>query len=88
MERDLKIEQNSADGITAVTLGTFLWAIALIIMLISRNWLEQNGHLNWIWISGSGLILGLLGYRYTTNRVRRLVKKSENDQPKLIHDFE
>jgi Protein of unknown function (DUF2530) len=76
------------NGITAVTLGTFLWAIALIIMLISRNWLEQNGHLNWIWISSSGLILGLLGYRYTTNRVRRLVKKSENDQSKLIHDFE
>jgi hypothetical protein len=76
------------NGITAVTLGTFLWAFALIIMLISRNWLEQNGHLNWIWISSSGLILGLLGYRYTTNRVRRLVKKSENDQSKLIHDFE
>lgn len=76
------------NGITAVTLGTILWTVAFVVLLLAKNWLNQNGHANWIWIAGSGVILGLLGYRYTTNRVRRLAKQSDLNQSQLIHDFE
>lgn len=87
------------NGITAVTLGTFFWAISLVILVLSQEWLSHNDRLHWIWISVSGIVLGLLGYRYTTNRVIRLElnrsqnffetpKKAESDQAKFIHDFE
>ncbi len=90
------------DGVTAVTLGTLAWTLALIVLLFARNWLDETGRTNWIWIALSGVVLGLLGYRYTTNRIKRLglvrgpsllgrIKnqtKSEPDQSQLIQDFE
>jgi hypothetical protein len=76
------------NGITAVTLGTFIWLTSLIVLLLSRNWLIENRHENWIWISASGFVLGLIGYRYTTNRVKRIKKSSAPNQSELIHDFE
>ena len=60
------------NGITAVTLGTLAWSIALVVLVFSRGWLEETGRTHWIWIAFSGVVLGLLGYRYSTNRVKRL----------------
>ena len=87
------------NGITAVTLGTIIWLIVLIVLLLARNWLDVNSRTHWIWISASGVALGLLGYRYTANRVKRLglsrddfifrkFDKREPDQSRLIQDFE
>jgi hypothetical protein len=86
------------NGITAVTLGTVAWVIALGILVFSRNWLDQTGRSHWIWISVSGIILGLLGYRYSTRRAKRLglsyskkifaSKTKEPDQSQLVQDFE
>jgi hypothetical protein len=76
------------NGITAVTLGTFVWFIAFVALVFARDWLADTNRSHWIWISGSGFILGLLGYRYTTNRVKRIANKSNVDQSQLIHDFE
>lgn len=87
------------NGITAVTLGTIAWLIALVVLLLTRNWLDANSRTHWIWIASSGVALGVLGYRYTTNRVKRLglprndfifkkFSKQEPDQSRLIQDFE
>jgi uncharacterized membrane protein len=76
------------NGITAVTIGTFLWLIALIVLLSKRTWLIQNNHENWTYIAASGMTLGLLGYRYTTNRLKRIKSTKDPDQSSLIHDFE
>lgn len=88
------------NGVTAVTLGTIAWSIALLIFLLAQNWLADTGRSHWILIALSGVGLGLLGYRYTTNRVKRLglqIEKSvlpglkkpkEIDQSQLIQDFE
>lgn len=85
----------SVNGITAVTVGTIAWLIALVVLLFARGWLADTGRMDWIWIAVAGVGLGLLGYRYTTRRVKRLgldrpVKKSsaEPDQSELIQDFE
>ena len=87
------------NGITAVTLGTITWLITLVVLLLARNWLDENSRTHWIWIAASGVVLGLLGYRYTANRAKRLglirddfifrsFNKREPDQSKLINDFE
>ena len=60
------------NGITAVTLGTGLWSIATLIMVLMRDQLEAAGRGNWIAIGVCGIILGLLGMRYTKRRAARM----------------
>ncbi len=86
------------NGITAVTVGTLAWTITLIVLLFSRSWLTETDRAHWIWIALSGVVLGLLGYRYSTRRAKRLglsysnkifaSKTKELDQSQLVQDFE
>ncbi len=100
----LKLKQElkplEVNGVTAVTLGTIAWTITLVIFLLAQNWLADTDRSHWTLIALSGVGLGLLGYRYTTNRVKRLglpieksifsrsKKSKEIDQSQLIQDFE
>jgi hypothetical protein len=78
--------------------GTLAWTITLIVLLFSRSWLAETERTHWIWIAVSGIILGLLGFRYTTRRAKRLgltystklfsSKSKEPDQSQLVQDFE
>jgi hypothetical protein len=60
------------NGITAVTLGTVIWSVATLIMVLMRNQLEEAGRGNWIAIGVAGIVLGLLGMRYTKRRAARI----------------
>jgi hypothetical protein len=60
------------NGITAVTLGTGIWSVATLIMVLMRDQLEASGRGDWIAIGVCGIILGLLGMRYTKRRVARI----------------
>jgi hypothetical protein len=60
------------NGITAVTIGTGLWSIATLVMVLMRDQLEASGRGNWIAIGVCGIILGLLGMRYTKRRAARI----------------
>ena len=60
------------NGITAVTVGTGLWSVATLIMVLMRDQLEASGRSNWIAIGVCGIILGLLGMRYTKRRAARI----------------
>ena len=60
------------NGITAVTLGTIIWSVATLIMVLMRDQLEAAGRGNWITIGFAGITLGLLGMRYTKRRAARI----------------
>jgi hypothetical protein len=60
------------NGITAVTLGTGIWAVATLVMVLMRDQLEAAGRGDWIAIGVCGIILGLLGMRYTKRRAARI----------------
>jgi len=60
------------NGITAVTIGTLVWTVATLVMVLMRDQLESAGRGNWINIGIAGIILGLLGMRYTKRRVARI----------------
>ena len=60
------------NGITAVTLGTGIWSVATLIMVLMRDQLEASGRGDWIAIGVCGIILGLLGMRYTKRRAARI----------------
>jgi hypothetical protein len=56
------------DGVAAVTVGTILWAVALVVLLVLRDTLEQSGSGWWIWVAAAGFGLGIPGLVYTTRR--------------------
>ena len=60
------------NGITAVTIGTGIWSVATLIMVLMRDQLEASGRNNWIAIGVCGIILGLLGMRYTKRLAARI----------------
>jgi hypothetical protein len=60
------------NGITAVTVGTGIWSVATLVMVLMRDQLEASGRGNWIAIGVCGIILGLIGMRYTKRRVARI----------------
>lgn len=60
------------NGITAVTVGTVIWSVATLIMVFMREQLEADGRDNWIAIGVAGIVLGLLGMRYTKRRAARI----------------
>ena len=66
------------NGITAVTIGTGIWSVATLIMVLMRDQLEASGRGNWIAIGVCGIILGLLGMRYTKHRVARIERAKAN----------
>jgi len=65
------------NGITAVTLGTAIWSVVTLIMVLIRHQLEASGRGNWIAIGVAGIILGLMGMRYTKRRVARLERSNK-----------
>jgi hypothetical protein len=66
------------NGITAVTLGTGIWSVATLIMVLMRDQLEASGRGDWIAIGVCGIILGLLGMRYTKRRAARIERAKES----------
>ena len=67
------------NGITAVTLGTGIWSVATLVMVLMRDQLEASGRGDWIAIGFSGIILGLLGMRYTKRRAARIDRAKQTN---------
>lgn len=66
------------NGITAVTIGTGIWSVATLVMVLMRDQLEASGRGDWVAIGVCGIILGLLGMRYTKRRVARIERAKES----------
>jgi hypothetical protein len=56
------------DGVRTVTIGTVLWAVALVVMLPFKARLDAAGQGWWLWTCLAGAGLGLLGIEYTRRR--------------------
>jgi hypothetical protein len=69
---ETKLTPLEVNGITAVTLGTGIWSVATLVMVLMREQLEASGRSNWIAIGVCGITLGLLGMRYTKRRASRI----------------
>lgn len=60
------------DGIAVVSLGTVLWAIALVLSIVFEDHLRRAGHLWWIAVAACGFGLGVVGIAYCVRRRNRL----------------
>ena len=66
------------NGITAVTIGTGIWSVATLVMVLMRDQLEASGRGDWVAIGVCGIILGLLGMRYTKRRAARIEQAKDS----------
>ncbi|GAA2285678.1 DUF2530 domain-containing protein [Nonomuraea roseoviolacea subsp. roseoviolacea] len=51
-----------------VAVGTGLWALALVVLLVLR---PDPAHMWWVWTCVAGVVLGLMGLWYVHRRASR-----------------
>ena len=68
-----QLEPLDVTGVTTVTLGTVVWAIAAVVLFLAKGQLSADSQ-DWPWIALAGTILGLMGIRYTKRRAARVAK--------------
>jgi Protein of unknown function (DUF2530) len=56
------------DGVRTVAVGTVLWAITFVVLVLFRDDLDAEGVGWWLWTCLAGVGLGLLGLEYTRKR--------------------
>lgn len=62
------------DGATTVAIGTALWALSgLVLLVFFRDRLTADGRDWWLWTCVAGVGLGLLGWSYCRRRRDRLM---------------
>lgn len=71
------------DGVRTVLVGTVLWTVAFVVMLVVRDDLVASGREWWLWTCLAGAGLGLLGYEYTRRRRDAIarVRRYQADHP-------
>lgn len=69
-----EIKPMETNDVLIVAIGTALFAVAFVVLLVLRTSLERSGHGRWPWIALSGVIGGLLGLVYCVRRQQRMSK--------------
>lgn len=65
------------DAVRTVQVGTALWAVALVVALVLRDQLSDDGREWWIWTCIAGVLLGVAGIVITTRRRRRIAVRAQ-----------
>ena len=70
-------EPLDVDGVSAMAAGTIVWAVALVVLLITgTTFASDNGW--WLWVCIVGMAIGVIGIAYT--RRRRAVYQAASEQ--------
>ena len=64
-----------ADGVAVVTVGTALWWVAFLVLLVWPDHAGHGGPRGWLAITFAGGVLGLIGIWYTRRR-RAAIRRS------------
>lgn len=68
------VEPMDVDGLRTVLLGTALWAVAFVVLLVFfREELRADGHIWWLWTCVCGVLLGFFGAWHSRWRRHRRV---------------
>ena len=69
-QKDLKPIE--ADGITLLYIGTFLFALASVVLIYQPSFIDNQTQNVWIKVTIMGIVLGLIGLRIIKRRRKRL----------------
>ena len=56
-----RLAESDEDAILPVAIGTAAWLVALVVLVVLRPTLEENGASWWIGVAAVGAVSGLLG---------------------------
>lgn len=70
-------EPMETDDVAVITVGTVLWAVALVVLFLLRDRLADDGHEDWVWVAAAGFGLGLIGIRYVRRRRAALRRNAD-----------
>ena len=69
-QKDLKPIE--ADGINLLYIGTFLFALASVVLIYQPSFIDDQTQNVWIRVTIMGIVLGLIGLRIVKRRRKRL----------------
>ena len=69
-----------ADGVVVVTVGTAIWWVAFLVLLVWPDHAGHGGSRGWLAITLAGGVLGLYGIYYTRRR-RSAIRRSRGGGP-------
>lgn len=64
-------------GVRTVGVGTLLFLIAGLVLLVFHGWLEETHREWWLWTCVAGFGLGVFGYDYCRRRARHHTHHTE-----------
>lgn len=67
-QADPEPEPLDVDGVSAVAVGTAVWAALIVVGLVLHDRLESSGRGWWLWVAVAGFLLGLAGLAFVVHR--------------------
>jgi ABC-type nickel/cobalt efflux system permease component RcnA len=76
-----RLVRADADAILPVTIGTAVWALVLVALLLGRSTLDANGTTWWLGAAAVGLVSGIGGIAFLRWRRVRTAGRSAAATP-------
>ena len=71
-----RLDESDADAILPVSIGTVVWTVLLVVLIIARPTLEENGTTWWIGAAAVGVVSGAGGVVFLRWRKQRAMRRS------------
>ena len=71
-----RLAESDADAILPVAIGTGVWVVVLVVLLLVHGSLAENGTTWWIGAAAVGVVSGLGGLVFLRWRKRRAARRS------------
>lgn len=71
-----RLEQSDSDAILPVSVGTLVWAVVLVGLLVARPTLDANGTTWWIGAAAVGVVSGAGGVVFLRWRRQRAARRA------------
>ena len=73
------VEPLDVTGLRTIAVGTALFALGAVVLLMFLDRLRADDHVWWLWVCVAGFGLGLFGYWWCLRRARRLASRPAPD---------
>ena len=72
-----RLAQSDTDAILPVAIGTVVWAVVLVGLVIAKPTLDANGTAWWIGAAAVGFASGAIGLLFLRWRTRRMGRRGQ-----------
>jgi Protein of unknown function (DUF2530) len=76
-----RLDESDSDAILPVSIGTIVWAVLLVGLIVARPTLDENGTTWWIGAAAVGVVSGVGGVVFLRWRRQRAARRSAAASP-------